>query len=243
MCISKEYVENTLYPTPGGLLRGCQTSISQAWTASGVMNLWKDEDNHSSPHVFKKFNGYDVEMGENVALGGPLEEGMDDDEHVYPQIPNIFNEKIHWKEQEPVLVVCVENKENWKWFVENLAEDLQCWNDGSGLTLIYDQHKGLVEAVYEVFPIAEHRQCARHIFANFRKREDVVMGDRVEPQNDEVIWENGSEQEVGVNKVPRQVKTMCQPKRRKKSERIIKLKLAKRAACEGSSVGSPIDLD
>ena len=30
--------------------------------------------------------------------------------------------------------------------------------------------QGLVQAVREVFPLAEHRQCARHIFANFRKK-------------------------------------------------------------------------
>ena len=30
--------------------------------------------------------------------------------------------------------------------------------------------QGLVEAIKEVFPAAEHRQCARHIYANFRKR-------------------------------------------------------------------------
>ncbi|CAI9282897.1 unnamed protein product [Lactuca saligna] len=284
-----ESLKNTLYTTPRGLLRGCRTSISQAWTASGVMNLWKgipdkgltlisnkldyayfmaiayecgvilpmyidhfgnsnmqewldehkeevvdniveevldgailvkeiasghlddedenefededdhedddvdvdvDEDNHSSPHVFEKSNGSDVEMGENAALSGPLEEGMHYDEDVYPQLPNIFNEQLHWTEQEPVLgmrfespkqlkfmlcnyavanayqlcfvkndsrwllakccdgngellcvvgrdanngifpiawaVVCVENKENWEWFNENLAQDLQC---------------------------------------------------------------------------------------------------------------------
>ena len=30
--------------------------------------------------------------------------------------------------------------------------------------------QGLVQAVKEILPNAEHRQCARHIFANFRKR-------------------------------------------------------------------------
>ncbi|CAI9282896.1 unnamed protein product [Lactuca saligna] len=74
-------------------------------------------------------------------------------------------------------------------------------------------------------------------------REDVVMGDRVEPQNVEVMRENGSEQEVGVNKVPRQVKTTCQPKSRKKSEKFFKLKLAKRVARKGGSVGSLMELD
>lgn len=38
-------------------------------------------------------------------------------------------------------IVFVENKENWKWFLETLSEDLQCWNDGNGLVLISDQHK------------------------------------------------------------------------------------------------------
>ncbi|CAH1438726.1 unnamed protein product [Lactuca virosa] len=64
----------------------------------------EDEDNHNIPHFIKKDNGPDVEMGDNAALGGPLEEAMDEDEDVYPQLPNFFIEKLHWKEQELVLV-------------------------------------------------------------------------------------------------------------------------------------------
>ena len=30
--------------------------------------------------------------------------------------------------------------------------------------------KGLIEAVKEVMPLAEHRQCVRHIYENFRKQ-------------------------------------------------------------------------
>ncbi|XP_023742979.3 uncharacterized protein LOC111891128 [Lactuca sativa] len=56
-------------------------------------------------------------------------------------------------------VVCIENKENWKWFLENLRDDLQL-----------DNGFGLLEVVKEILPTAEHRQCARHIVANFRKR-------------------------------------------------------------------------
>ncbi|CAI9295280.1 unnamed protein product [Lactuca saligna] len=41
---------------------------------------------------------------------------------------------------------------------------------GHGLTLISDQYKGLLEAVKERVPTTEHRQCARHICANFMKR-------------------------------------------------------------------------
>ena len=66
-------------------------------------------------------------------------------------------------------VVCVENKENWKWFLELVGEDLRL-GTGLGITLMSDQHKGLMEAVKEVLPHAEHRQCARHIVANFTKR-------------------------------------------------------------------------
>ncbi|GKB14691.1 multidrug resistance-associated protein 5, partial [Tanacetum coccineum] len=50
-------------------------------------------------------------------------------------------------------VVNVENKDNWTWFLELLEEDL-----------------GLIEAVKDVMPNAEHRQCARHIYENFKKQ-------------------------------------------------------------------------
>ncbi|KAL4583549.1 hypothetical protein LXL04_008127 [Taraxacum kok-saghyz] len=49
-------------------------------------------------------------------------------------------------------VVDIEDKENWKWFLELLIDDV-----------------GLQEAVKELLPHAEHRQCARHIYANFKK--------------------------------------------------------------------------
>ncbi|CAH1433783.1 unnamed protein product [Lactuca virosa] len=91
--------------------------------------------------------------------------------------------------------------------------------------------------------------------------EDDVMGDAVEPETDEVMRVNESEQvvrvneseqvvrvneaeELGrVNQVVRQVNTTGQPDKRKNSERILKLKLAKRVESEGSSVGSPMELD
>ncbi|GKD97054.1 multidrug resistance-associated protein 5, partial [Tanacetum coccineum] len=41
---------------------------------------------------------------------------------------------------------------------------------GHGLTLMSDQHKGLIEAVKQVMTDAEHKQCARHIYENFRKQ-------------------------------------------------------------------------
>nr|KAJ0226615.1 hypothetical protein LSAT_V11C100021010 [Lactuca sativa] len=72
--------------------------------------------------------------------------GRDGNNHIYP---------IAWA------VVCVENKDNWKWFLENLQEDLHL-EGGYGNTLMSDQHKGIIEAVKDLFPEIEHRQCARH---------------------------------------------------------------------------------
>ena len=36
--------------------------------------------------------------------------------------------------------------------------------------IISDQQKGLIKAVNEIIPNAEHRMCARHIYANWRKK-------------------------------------------------------------------------
>nr|KAJ0212790.1 hypothetical protein LSAT_V11C400217460 [Lactuca sativa] len=80
--------------------------------------------------------------------------GRDANNHIYP---------LDWA------VVAVESKETWKWFVELLLYDIGMEN-GHGLTLISNQHKGLLKAVKERVPAAEHRQCARHICANFMKK-------------------------------------------------------------------------
>ncbi|GJR08669.1 multidrug resistance-associated protein 5 [Tanacetum coccineum] len=64
---------------------------------------------------------------------------------------------------DPEKVVNVENKDNWTWFLELLEQDLGS-SRGNGLTLMSDQHKGLIEVVKDVMPNAEHRQCARHIY-------------------------------------------------------------------------------
>ncbi|KAI3509487.1 hypothetical protein L1887_24793 [Cichorium endivia] len=79
--------------------------------------------------------------------------GRDANNQVYP---------IAWA------VVNVENKPNWTWFLELLNDDLTL-DGGRGLVIISDQHKGLLEAVKDILPHVEHRQCARHIYANFRK--------------------------------------------------------------------------
>ncbi|CAI9271471.1 unnamed protein product [Lactuca saligna] len=80
--------------------------------------------------------------------------GRDTNNNIYP---------IAWA------VVNVENKVNWKWFLDILVDDIGGGN-GSRLTIISDGHKGLLEAVKERIPEAEHRQCVRHIYANFKKK-------------------------------------------------------------------------
>ncbi|KAH6775180.1 hypothetical protein C2S52_012741 [Perilla frutescens var. hirtella] len=42
--------------------------------------------------------------------------------------------------------------------------------DGLGYTFISDQQKGLTNAVSELTPFAEHRNCARHVYCNWKKQ-------------------------------------------------------------------------
>nr|KAJ0216046.1 hypothetical protein LSAT_V11C300137180 [Lactuca sativa] len=79
--------------------------------------------------------------------------GRDANNHVYP---------IAWA------VVEIKNKPNWQLFLELLHDDLEL-QGGLDLCVIYDQHKGLLEVVKVVLLHVEHRQCARHVYANFRK--------------------------------------------------------------------------
>ena len=50
-----------------------------------------------------------------------------------------------------------------------LSTDLQ-FGDGDGWVFISDQQKGLINAVNKWAPKVEHRMCARHIYANWRKK-------------------------------------------------------------------------
>jgi hypothetical protein len=59
--------------------------------------------------------------------------------------------------------------DTWFWFLGLLQKDLKITNGGEDWVLISDQQKGLLKAVNELVPNAEHRMCARHIYANWRK--------------------------------------------------------------------------
>ncbi|GKV12293.1 hypothetical protein SLEP1_g23460 [Rubroshorea leprosula] len=65
-------------------------------------------------------------------------------------------------------IVKVEKTETWRWFLEELQSNMQI-GSGNRFTFISDQQKGLLNAIKELFPDAEHRRCARHVYANFRK--------------------------------------------------------------------------
>ncbi|KAL4291829.1 hypothetical protein GQ457_14G004970 [Hibiscus cannabinus] len=63
-------------------------------------------------------------------------------------------------------VVELECTDSWAWFLNLLATDLDL-NDGFGFTIISDQQKGLEIAIKDILPRIEHRNCARHVFANW----------------------------------------------------------------------------
>ncbi|GJT31623.1 calcium/proton exchanger [Tanacetum coccineum] len=75
-------------------------------------------------------------------------------------------------------VVRVENADNWGWFLHLLHDDLSL-NYGNGITIISDSHKGLIDAVNDWLPEAEHRKCTRHIYANFKKKYSGLLYQRL----------------------------------------------------------------
>ncbi|XP_074352940.1 uncharacterized protein LOC141692100 [Apium graveolens] len=66
-------------------------------------------------------------------------------------------------------VVESETTESWKWFIELLSQDLKIQNDAEW-TLISDRQKGLINALEEVVPNAEHRFCVMHLYQNMHKK-------------------------------------------------------------------------
>ncbi|EEE63217.1 hypothetical protein OsJ_18027 [Oryza sativa Japonica Group] len=62
-----------------------------------------------------------------------------------------------------------ETNDSWDWFCDLLCKDLG-FGEGDGWVFISDQQKGIVNAVQHWAPSAEHRNCARHIYANWKKK-------------------------------------------------------------------------
>ncbi|CAH1441134.1 unnamed protein product [Lactuca virosa] len=152
---------------------------------NGIEEDDEDEDDDENPYFLIKDNGIQVDMGENAGVGDSFEEDMGDNEDVYPELPNIFNDKLNLKEQEHVL--------------EGV------WDD-------------------EVM---------------------VDAGDALETtgREEKMVGVNGRVERVKVNARVRQVQHVRPPNKRKKSERIIKMKLVKNVRGEGSSPARAMDLD
>lgn len=60
----------------------------------------------------------------------------------------------------------VESTNSWKWFLTTFKNDLNIINTGP-YTIMSDKQKGLINAVNAIFPDAEQRFCARHMYQNF----------------------------------------------------------------------------
>ena len=65
-------------------------------------------------------------------------------------------------------VVDKENNMNWDWFCDLLFRDIHV-GDGQEWVFISDQQKDILNAIQKWAPEAEHRNCARHIYANWKK--------------------------------------------------------------------------
>ncbi|GJZ26365.1 uncharacterized mitochondrial protein-like protein [Tanacetum coccineum] len=64
-------------------------------------------------------------------------------------------------------IVESENKDSWKWFLECVGDDLDLFRN-SNFTFISDWQKGIIPAIAESFPSAEHRFCLKHIYDNMK---------------------------------------------------------------------------
>lgn len=66
-------------------------------------------------------------------------------------------------------VVEKENNDSWDWICDILFRDIKV-QGGDGWVFISDQQKGIINAISKWAPEAEHRNCARHVYANWRKK-------------------------------------------------------------------------
>ncbi|WVZ25271.1 hypothetical protein V8G54_003815 [Vigna mungo] len=75
------------------------------------------------------------------------------------------------------VVVEVENKDTWTWFLELLIDDLGGGGFCSRCTFVSDQQKvRLRQALQGLFPGVDQRFCVRHIYSNFRKNDASNQG-------------------------------------------------------------------
>ncbi|KAK1411708.1 hypothetical protein QVD17_38268 [Tagetes erecta] len=71
----------------------------------------------------------------------------------------------------PVAFAIVESEctSSWTWFLNNLGDDLDLYAN-SNFTIVSDRQKGVIPAIHNKFPAAEHRHCLRHIHENMKSK-------------------------------------------------------------------------
>ncbi|CAI9281228.1 unnamed protein product [Lactuca saligna] len=151
-------------------------------------------------------------------------------------------------------VVCVENKENWRWFLDLLIDDLG-HNLGYGYSVISDQHKGVAEALNE--DDEGNQSNAVNDGGTVNDGGEAVNEVHVQQDYDEVeltplefdVSTDGEPSQVHVQEQEARetpLATLLKKIRRKKSERIINLKLGKKvggANALGNSEAKPVTLE
>ncbi|KAL3849567.1 hypothetical protein ACJIZ3_011449 [Penstemon smallii] len=98
-------------------------------------------------------------------------------------------------------VVLKENRKTWDWFIELLIDDLNIQNSYA-YTIISDKQKGLIRAVEDLLPHAEHRFCVRHMYNNFQTKHKGL-------QLKELVWKAATATRVvDFNRVMGQLKVI-----------------------------------
>ncbi|KAH7866516.1 hypothetical protein Vadar_021342 [Vaccinium darrowii] len=73
-------------------------------------------------------------------------------------------------------VVKTKSKGTWTWFLTLLKMDMKITEANKHeWTFINGRQKGLLPAINEEFPRAEHRHCAKHLLANFQKDSNELI--------------------------------------------------------------------
>ncbi|XP_043718151.1 uncharacterized protein LOC122666107 [Telopea speciosissima] len=67
-------------------------------------------------------------------------------------------------------VVEIENKSNWRFFLDCLHDALGDASDDNTLTFMSDNQKGLTEIIGDLFPYSNIRCCSRHLYQHFKAK-------------------------------------------------------------------------
>ncbi|GKC42043.1 mutator type transposase [Tanacetum coccineum] len=115
----------------------------------------------------RQFLGFDGTLMKGPFPGQRLTAvGMDPNNDIYPLAYGIVE---------------TESMESWTWFLQHLKEDLDL-QDNSNFTFISDRQKGIIPAIAELFPAAEHR-----ISLTRRAKTDILLNNLYEVFNIQLV--------------------------------------------------------